>query len=173
MLPITVLMGLAQYAPALIKLITGSDKAEEVAEKVIDVAKTVTGTDSGEEALKTIQGSPELQVEFHKAIMANEQEWERLYLSDLQDARKRDTAFVTQGVVNHRANAMASMAALLVVICLAIMVWKTGIDETAKAAITLILGRALGWIEQVFSFEFGTTRSSKGKDDTISHLSRK
>ncbi|QYF95594.1 hypothetical protein KY495_10835 [Massilia sp. PAMC28688] len=44
-------------------------------------------------------------------------------------------------------------------------------DDFAKATITLILGRSLGWIEQIFSFEFGTTRGSKSKDETISRLS--
>jgi hypothetical protein len=41
------------------------------------------------------------------------------------------------------------------------------LNEYAKGIITLFVGRALGWIEQVFSFEFGTTRSSKQKDATI------
>lgn len=41
----------------------------------------------------------------------------------------------------------------------------------AKGAVTLILGRALGWVEQVFSFEFGTTRQSRVKDETISRSS--
>jgi hypothetical protein len=37
---------------------------------------------------------------------------------------------------------------------------------------TLTSGRALGWGEQVFSFEFGAARATKTKDDTINKLTR-
>jgi hypothetical protein len=52
------------------------------------------------------------------------------------------------------------------------VVWASGMDDFAKATITLILGRALGWVEQIFSFEFGTTRANKTKDDTINNLTK-
>jgi hypothetical protein len=38
--PITIGMALAQFAPSLIKIFTGSDKAADVAGKVVDIAKT-------------------------------------------------------------------------------------------------------------------------------------
>lgn len=56
-------------------------------------------------------------------------------------------------------------------LCLAHAAWDSTMNEYAKGIITLILGRALGWVEQIFSFEFGTTRASKAKDDTINKLS--
>lgn len=74
-------------------------------------------------------------------------------------------------VCNSRANILAAIAVTLVLICLAVVVWGSNLGEFAKGTITLICGRALGWVEQVFSYEFGTTRSSKTKDETISKLS--
>ena len=166
-----ILLGLAQFAPAIIKWATGSDQAEEVASKVIDVAKAVTGLDTPDAALAAIQADPALAVEFRKAIMANELEYDRMYLADVQSARQRDGDLNEAGMRNYRANVLAGMAILLVVACLFIVVWMSDIEEFAKGTITLICGRALGWVEQIFSFEFGTTRSSKRKDDTISKLS--
>jgi len=164
-------MSLAQFAPAIIKWATGSDKAEEVAGKVIDVAKAVTGRDTPDAALAAIQADPALAIEFRKAIMANELEYDRMYLVDVQSARQRDISLSASGMHNYRANVLAGMAILLVIVCLVVVVWMSDLDDYAKGTITLICGRALGWVEQIFSFEFGTTRSSKMKDDTISRLS--
>lgn len=170
--PITIAMGLAQFAPGIIKLITGSDKAADVADKVIGVAKAVTGADTGAAALAAIQADPAKVLEFQQAMGAQQMEFERMYLADTQDARARDVHLVQAGHVNHRANGMAIGAVVLVVGCLLITVWASSMDDFAKATITLICGRALGWVEQVFSFEFGTTRANKTKDDTINKLSR-
>lgn len=67
-------------------------------------------------------------------------------------------------------NAPAIRAASLLLATLGIVIWATNLDDFAKATITLICGRALGWVEQIFSFEFGTTRTSTQKDDTINNF---
>jgi hypothetical protein len=95
-----------------------------------------------------------------------------MYLADTQDARARDVHLTEAGHVNNRANVLAGGAVTLVIGCLLITVWASGMDDFAKATITLICGRALGWVEQVFSFEFGTTRANKTKDDTINKLTK-
>lgn len=168
---IPIAMQLAQFAPGIIKLLTGSSKAEEVAGKVIDVAKAVTGMEDGPAAVAAIQADPAKVMEFQLAMGAQQGDMEKAYLADTQNARGRDVELAKAGIRNHRANVLAAAALLLVIICLAIVVWSSNADEFAKATISLILGRALGWVEQLFSFEFGTTRASKAKDDTISKLS--
>lgn len=170
--PISIAMGLAQFAPGIIKLLTGSDKAGEVADKVVGIAQAVTGTSSGPAALAAVQADPQKVLEFQLAMGAQQLELERVYLADVQDARRRDTDLVKAGQVNYRANALAGGAVLLVLFCLLVVVWKADVNEFAKGGITLILGRALGWVEQIFSFEFGTTRANKVKDDTIKNLSK-
>jgi hypothetical protein len=168
---IPIAMQLAQYAPNIIKLLTGSDKAGEVAGKVVDVACAVTGIDDPQTVVTTIQMDPAKAAEFQLAMNAQQAEFERMYLADTQSARARDVELAKAGIKNHRANVLAGAALLLVVVCLFIVIWSSGADDFAKATISLILGRALGWVEQLFSFEFGTTRASKAKDDTISKLS--
>jgi hypothetical protein len=164
-------MQLAQFAPGIIKLLTGSGKAEEVAGKVIDVAKTVTGMQDGPAAVAAIQADPAKVMEFQLAFDAQQSDLERAYLGDTQSARARDVDLAKAGIHNYRANVLAGAALLLVVVCLLIVVWGSAMNDFAKATITLILGRALGWVEQLFSFEFGTTRANKTKDDTINKLS--
>lgn len=170
--PFTIALTLAgQYAPGIIKYFSNSDTAASVAGKVIDIAKTVTGKGTPEEAAEAIKVDPALAIQFQTAVMQNDAELEKAYLADVQSARSRDVELAKAGIHNNRANVLAAAALLLVMICLLIVVWSSNADDFAKATISLILGRALGWVEQLFSFEFGTTRASKAKDDTISKLS--
>jgi hypothetical protein len=169
--PVSLGMALAQFAPSLIKLFTGSDKAAEVAGKVADIAKTVTGADTGEAALDTLKADPGKVLEFRQSVAAQQADLEKAYLSDTQSARDRDVALAKAGLINHRANVLAGAALTLVLLCLVIVVWCSGANDFVKSTITLILGRAMGWTDQLFGFEFGTTRANKTKDDTINKLS--
>lgn len=72
---------------------------------------------------------------------------------------------------NFRVNALASAAFIVVILCVAVTVFMTVEDEFAKGIITLVLGRFLGYVDNVYSFEFGTTRGAKTKDDVIMNLS--
>jgi hypothetical protein len=169
--PITIALSLAQFAPDIIKYFTKNETAAAVAGQVIDIAKTVTGKGTAEEALETLKLDPAAAVQFRTAVIQNETELQRLYLADVQSARDRDVKLLQAGGRNRRADVLAGMAVMLVAACLLIVVWGgLTADEFAKGTITLVCGRALGWVEQIFSFEFGTTRSSKLKDDTISKL---
>jgi hypothetical protein len=173
MLPlIPIAMALAQYAPGIIKLLTGSDKAEEVAGKVVGIAQVVTGTATPDAALAAIQADPNRVLEFQQAMSAQQADLEKAYLADVADARHRDIELARAGIRNHRANVLAGAALLLVITCMFVVLWQSNATEFAKATISLILGRALGWVEQLFSFEFGTTRSSSTKDDTINNLTK-
>ena len=136
---IPIAMQLAQFAPGIIKLLTGSDKAEEVAGKVIDVAKVITGANDPVEAVAAIQANPEKAMEFQLAMGAQKMEFERIYLLDTQDARARDVEIAKAGKNNWRANSMAGIACSIVLICLGTVVWATGLDEYAKATVSLIL----------------------------------
>lgn len=169
---IPIAMALAQFAPGIIKLLTGSDKAEDVAEHVVGIAQTITGTADGDAALAALKADPNKVLEFQQAMSAQQADLEKAYLADVANARQRDVELAKAGIRNDRANVLAGAALLLVVVCLFVVLWQSNASEFAKATISLILGRALGWVEQLFSFEFGTTRANKTKDDTINNLSR-
>lgn len=168
---IPIAMQLAQFAPSIIKLLTGSDKAEEVAGKVLGVARAVTGIDDAPTVVHTIQTDPVKMLEFQLAMGAQQADFERMYLADTQSARARDVELAKAGIKNHRANVLAGAALLLVIICLLVVIWTSDLNEYGKLTLSLVLGRALGWVDQIFSFEYGTTRASQTKDDTINKLS--
>lgn len=171
--PISIALALAsQFAPSIVKYFSKSDTAAVVAGQVIDIAKTVTGASTPAAAQEAMIADPKLAIDFKLAVMANDAELEKAYLTDVQSARARDVEVIKASGSNVRANLMASAACSLVLICLVVVIWSSALDDFAKATVTLICGRALGWVEQVFSFEFGYTRASAKKDDTIKNLSK-
>jgi hypothetical protein len=96
-----------------------------------------------------------------------------LEFRDRDSARSRDSEIVKTGKRNLRADSMFILA--VVVICgLVWLIWKDpNINEFMKGIVTLVLGRFLGYLDSMYGFEFGTTRSSQSKDNTINKLSSK
>ena len=65
------------------------------------------------------------------------------------------------------------LLAVAMICALVWIVWQdTEVNEYLKGIVTLVLGRFLGYLDNIYNFEFGTTRSSRAKDATIEQLSR-
>lgn len=86
--PITIAMGLAQFAPSLVKWISGSDKAADAAQKAIDIAKVVTGQQTGDAALTALQADPNLVLKYRQAVLDQEIEFQRLAVANAADINK-------------------------------------------------------------------------------------
>lgn len=94
-----------------------------------------------------------------------------LEVKDRGSARERDAWFVRMGRHNFRADIMFVLAVAMIS-ALVYIVWKDNtINEYVKGIVTLVLGRFLGYLDNIYNFEFGTTRNSKSKDETIKNLS--
>ena len=105
-------------------------------------------------------------------IMKAKQELEgfKIEVADRDSARTRDVEFIKRGITNNRANVMFFLAVVMVG-SMVWIVWKDqSINEYVKGIFTLVLGRFLGYLDNIYSFEFGTTRGSKDKDETIKQL---
>lgn len=100
-------------------------------------------------------------------------ELELAYLKDRQDARARDSEFLKLGRTNHRANVMFVLAVVMVGVVIWIVWRDQQINEYVKGIFTLVLGRFLGYLDNIYNYEFGSTRGSKDKDETIKVLSER
>lgn len=96
-----------------------------------------------------------------------------IQVDDTRSARERDMMMMQAGYRNTRANNMLGAAGLAIIVILFVVIWNSPMDDFEKSILTLILGRCLGYIDQGFNFEFGTTRSSGKKDEIIDKLSAK
>lgn len=169
--PISIALALAQFAPSIMRFFGAGEASTTVVDKIINTAQTITGASSPSEALVMLKASADKQIEFNIAIINSERQLELAYLSDVQDARKREVEMAKAGAHNYRADSMYVLAVLLI----AALVWAvltSEMDEYAKGIITLVLGRFLGYLDNIYNYEFGTTRVSRTKDSTIESLSK-
>lgn len=169
--PISIAMGLAQFAPGIIKWITGSDKAEAAAGKVVEIAQAVTGK-VGPDALDALKADPALVLQFRQAVMANEADLDKAFLVDRQDARARDVAYVQSGRYNWRGDVLAVLAVGGLVTCVYFVARDAGLPERAVNAIMFVAGVLASAVRDVYGFEFGSSRSSQAKDATINNLTK-
>ena len=58
----------AKFLPSLIGKLTGSDKAEEVAENVVNIATRITGKEDPSEITKALEENPQLALEFQQDL---------------------------------------------------------------------------------------------------------
>ncbi|MBD1412787.1 hypothetical protein NUJ30_08795 [Burkholderia contaminans] len=93
MIPIA--LALAELAGNLAPTIAGwlgGPKAEDVATKVVDVAKVVTGQPTGDTALAAIQADPNLAMQFQKAVMDKQVELAQIDADVTKAALAADSA---------------------------------------------------------------------------------
>lgn len=169
--PVSLALALAQFAPSLIKFFTGSEKAADVAGKVIDIAKSVTGAPSGDAALEVLKADPAKVLEFQQAAMANDADLTRAFLADVQNARARDIELHKAGFGNRRADVMVALDVLGLIACLLVLVlYREKLPGEVVGLLSAISGIFGACLRDAHQFEFGSSRSSQVKDQTISKL---
>lgn len=146
-------------------------KGQQAAEKYLGVSiPDLMASPEGQAELKRIE------VDEADALQAFITSMIKIDVDDMANARAHAAAIAEKtpnGPGVWRPNIMVA-AAWGVAFLVLWLIWRANnLDEFTKATMSLILGRALGWIDQAFQFDFGSTRSSKAKDVAIEQLSRK
>jgi hypothetical protein len=170
--PVTIALTLAsQFAPGIIKYFSNSDTAASVAGQVIDIAKTVTGKGTPEEAAEILKVDSALAIQFKTAVMQSDADLEKAYLADIQSARGRDVELHKAGFGNRRADVMVALDVLGLIACLLVMVlYKDKLPGEVIGLLSAISGIFGACLRDAHQFEFGSSRSSQVKDATISKL---
>ncbi|MBF8177259.1 hypothetical protein [Herminiimonas contaminans] len=172
--PLTIALSLAaQFAPGIIKYLTGSDTAGTVAGQVVDIAKTVTGKTDPEEVIKALQVDPGLVLQFQTAVLNSEADLEKAYLADRESARSRDVELAKLGRKNVRADIMVALDVIGLIACLVVLcLFRDAIPGETVGLISTIASIFGLCLRDAHQFEFGSSRSSLSKDDTIKNLTK-
>lgn len=170
--PITTAMALAQFAPQIVKWLTGSDKAAEAAGQVVDIAEAVTGK-RGPDAVGAMETDPALVLQFRTALLQVEADLDKAYLADRADARARDVALAQAGRNNRRADVMVVGAVVGLLACLFVLVFFRGqIPGEVVGIVSTIAGMFGACLRDAFQYEFGSSRGSADKSALIEKLQR-
>lgn len=149
-------------------------KGQEFVEEKLGVKlDTLASTDEGR--IKLAQIEAEREEDLRAFVLAQREQELAEFKTEVEDrssARARDVELARAGRSNRRADAMFFLAVVMIAV-LVWIVWKDqGINEYVKGIFTLVLGRFLGYLDNIYNFEFGTTRGSRDKDTTIEKLTR-
>ncbi len=163
-----------EFIPSMVGKVAG-DTSGKVASKVIDAAAELTGvpvTDGNSLGAVTdaLRADPKLALQFQTRMAELELEETKAYLDDRADARERDVEMTKAGRINWRADAMVIVAFLAVtVICIFLILTNT-VNPAVLTFLTTIGGMMMKNISTAFDFEFGSSRSSKGKSEDMGKL---
>ncbi|MDR0631297.1 MAG: hypothetical protein LBF66_01860 [Holosporales bacterium] len=168
---ISAALGFVEFAPTLVKWLSGNRDVEKIATQVVEIAKKVTQTSSSDDALKRLRENPDAAHHFHNEVLRLETEWEISLLEDRQRARERDLALLKAGHANKRADLMVVSAALGLVLCLlSLAFYSDMLPGEAVGIISTIAGIFGGCLKDAFAFEFGSSRGSRVKDSTVASM---
>lgn len=168
---IPIALGLAQYAPQILRFFGAGQEAAAVAEKVVGIAQSVTGAETPELALERMREHESLQHRFSMATLAQDGELERAFLADRQDARKRDIALAQMGMRNYRADIMVAVDAIGLVVCLVVLAfYRSNLPGEAVTLISTIAGIFGLCLRDAHQYEFGSSRGSAIKSQELSAL---
>lgn len=163
--PITIALGLAQFAPSLMRFFGVGEKSAAVAEQVVGIAKTITGKGTPAEAMQALQADPQLAQQFNLAVIAADTDLEKAYLADRANARGRDVEVRRISGGNARADVMVVCDFLGLVACLIVLaVFYKDLPGEATALISTVASIFGLCLRDAHQFEFGSSRGSKEKD---------
>lgn len=166
LLPIA--LGLAQFAPSLMRFFGAGQDSTAVAEKVVGIAQTLSGSPSPEAALQALRESAALQSRFQEAVLQLDADLEKAYLADRAGARARDVEYVRAGRHNARADLMVLFDVVGLVACLVVLgFYRTGIPAEVVTLVTTIASIFGLCLRDAHQFEFGSSRGSREKDDLL------
>lgn len=169
--PISIALGLAQFAPSILRFFGAGEKPVAVAEKVVGIAQQVTGAQTPEEALQRMRADAQMQHEFQMKMLEQDAELEKAYLADRQNARARDIEFIKAGRPNLRGDILAycAIGALILSIVLAYTLDLSGPQQNILSA---LIGALVMLVKDVYGFEFGASKEGARAANVVSEIAK-
>ena len=160
---------LAHFAPQIMRFFGAGDASTAVAEKVVNIAQAVTGTQNPEAALAAMRENADAASKFQLATLAADTDLEKAYLADRADARSRDIELrKLTGGTNRRADWMVALDVVGLIACLVVLSrFRTEIPGEVVGLLTTIATAFALCLRDAHQFEFGSSRGSKEKDDLL------
>jgi hypothetical protein len=163
-------LGLLEFAPAIGKWFS-TPSTDSVSKKIIDIAKNVTQQEDLASIVSTLRSDPKQALLFEEKVTAMETEIELSLLHDSQEARKREFNLIQNGRVSYRADVMVFSAVLGLGICLASLgLYGNKLPGEAVGIISTVAGIFGACLKDAYAFEFGSSRGSRQKDQTMAAM---
>jgi hypothetical protein len=162
-------LALSQFAPQIMRFFGAGDASAAAAQKVVDIAQTVTGATSPEAAIAAMREDREQAARFQLATLQADTDLEKAYLADRGDARARDIKLrALTGGTNRRADLMVLLDVVGLIACLIVLArFRSEIPSEVVGLLTTIATAFALCLRDAHQFEFGSSRGSKEKDELL------
>jgi len=165
-------MALAQFVPAITRWISG-DNAGPIAEAISQVAQTVTGSTSIQDAIVRIQSEPDKQRAFQLAMQDKGDDLEKAFLLDRQSARERDAQIQVTTGRNRRGDLLAGVAIAGFIGLMILLFLGPEISSGERDLVMIMTGALIGIVKDVYGFEFGSSKDSARGAQTLANYLNK
>ena len=155
--PISIAFGLAKFVPMIAGMI-GGDDAEETAQKVVDVAESVTGR-KGQDAVKAIEADPAMLEKFNEQVVKELE----VHAKDRQSARRMQTSLAKSKHASAYAPAVISLIVTAGFFGMLYVVFNKSVPEGSEQIANSLLGVLGAGFTQVLNFWLGSSKSSQDK----------
>ncbi|MBP9752376.1 MAG: hypothetical protein KBD31_01000 [Proteobacteria bacterium] len=160
-------IGLSQFAPVL-NAWFGGTKLDSLANRVMNIAKEISGSDEISDIIETFKADPNKALEFKESVLKMETEVELAILHDRQEARQRELQLLISGKSTYRADVMVVSAVLGLGLCLGSLgLYGEELPGEAVGIISTIAGIFGACLKDAYAFEFGSSRGSRQKDQAM------
>ncbi len=168
-----IIAGLLQAGLPILAKAFATKGSEVIQDKLGVNIPDLLGSEEGRVKLRELElKHAEFLLSLDQADKERELAWFGSEIADKASARVRDSEIVKAAGANLRANLMFAIA-VAAILWLVWVIWKSAdISEYTKGIFTLVLGRFLGYLDNIYNYEFGTTRTSRTKDMTIAKLTK-
>lgn len=131
------------------------------------ISKAIT---SGQMTPEQVAKLRELEITYQNEEKERNFKYAELEFKDRDSARSRDTEIVKATGHNRRADILA-YGALLAFTLATVALFRLDIPQDNRELIVYLLGALTVIVKDIYGFEFGSSKSSQNKDDTIKKLS--
>lgn len=151
----------------------GGKNGGVVAQKVVDIAQSVTGTNNMVDAANKLELSPELALNFEEALMAQEVELVKLANEDRKDARNMQAAALGQKDTFSKRFVYYfaigwSFFAMIYIGAITFLVIPENSVRFADTVLGFLLATAIGSILQFF---YGSSEGNEKRAEVETHAS--
>jgi uncharacterized protein YeaO (DUF488 family) len=163
-------LGLAQFAPSITSWFSGT-RLESISSRILNIAKEISGSDDLQDIIETFKKDPKKIIDFQEKVYSMETEVEMALIQDRQEARQRELKLLLNGKSTYRADIMVISAVLGLGLCLGSLgLYGDCLPGEAVGIISTIAGIFGACLKDAYAFEFGSSRGSRQKDQTMAAM---
>jgi len=156
----------SRFAPGIVRRLAG-DGAGDIAERLLGIARTVTGAESPEQAVERLMANDEMRHEFELQAASLDVELEQAYLADRQNARSRELEMARLGKGDLMMDIIGVVTVLGFIATVLAAFFVPDMTSSQQNLIFALAGILGAGFTGIIGYYYGSSRGSAMKNDLL------